>query len=329
MKYSIDLQSPFAFSNYWYVIAISLIAVSFVLRFLLNRIFAVQLSSPFRLDKLHHSCAKNISAIEKAYNKDEMQSRDVHQKMSREVRKFIQDVTGLKTGTMVYEDLCRIGRPELAALIREYYEPEFALTSSVDTKSSLEKGRELVEAVYQRALKEQYIARTASRQGGLNNVLNKVMRVTVWPFRKGLLRKIKHNSLTWMERIEIAFDAGNLDPYGVHEQMSKAMRSYVYAATGAQTEDEAYEKMCASQDKYSAYKKKTSPKALNKPPYYADRSGEPANSRKYEGWYTPSPEAKRRAMAEYLREFYQPVPSNCSSEDARRMIQKGKELVKR
>lgn len=46
MKYSIDLQSPFAFSNYWYVIAISLIAVSFVLRFLLNRIFAVQLSSP-------------------------------------------------------------------------------------------------------------------------------------------------------------------------------------------------------------------------------------------------------------------------------------------
>ena len=267
MKYSIDLQSPFAFSNYWYVIAISLIAVSFVLRFLLNRIFAVQLSSPFRLDKLHHSCAKNISAIEKAYNKDEMQSRDVHQKMSREVRKFIQDVTGLKTGTMVYEDLCRIGRPELAALIREYYEPEFALTSSVDTKSSLEKGRELVEAVYQRALKEQYIARTASRQGGLNNVLNKVMRVTVWPFRKG-------------------------------------------------------------QDKYSAYKKKTSPKTLNKPPY-ADRSGEPANSRKYEGWYTPSPEAKRRAMAEYLREFYQPVPSNCSSEDARRMIQKGKELVKR
>lgn len=288
MKYSIDLQSPFAFSAYWYAAAAGLIALSILLRFFFNRLFAVEVSSPFRLDKLHRDCAGRISKIEKAYKAGEMKSRDVHQQMSREVRSFIQKVTGMKAETMVYEDLAGSGRPELAELIREYYEPEFARSSGADTSLSLEKGRALVDSVYQRALREQWIDRHAARQGTINNYLNIVMRVTPRLLRKSLLKKIRLNSLTWMERIELAFIGGNLDPYSVNEHINKAVRSYVYAATGAPTEEAAYEAMCAAR-----------------------------------------PTEERIGLQKYLREFYEPASPDCTPEDARRKIKKGKELVKR
>ncbi len=243
MKYSIDLQSPFSFSNYWYAAAIGLIALAVLLRFLIDRLFAVQVRSPFRLDRLHRDCMAKISAIESSYNSNAINSREVHQQMSREVRKFIRNVTGLQAETMVCEDLCRTGRPELAALIKSYYAPEFARTFKVDTKESLEKGRELVNSVYQRALKEQQITRTVARQEAVNTFLSKIMRITVWPFRKNILRMIRHNSLTWMERIELAFCDGSLDPYSVREQMKRAVKSYVDATAGAQKQENAFHEM--------------------------------------------------------------------------------------
>ena len=50
MKYSIDLQSPFSFSPYWYALGIALIVFALLLRFGFNRLFAVKMDSPFRID---------------------------------------------------------------------------------------------------------------------------------------------------------------------------------------------------------------------------------------------------------------------------------------
>ena len=161
MKYSIDLQSPFSFSPYWYAVGIALIVLALLLRFGFNRLFAVKMDSPFRIDKLRRDCLRQVGKIEQAYNNKEIDSRSAHQQMSQEVRRFVHDVTGLETGTMVLEDLSRLGRPELAELIREYYEPMFARASSVDAGASLEKGKALVDKVYGRAIKEQKIRRTA------------------------------------------------------------------------------------------------------------------------------------------------------------------------
>ena len=243
MKYSIDLQSPFSFSPYWYAVGIALIVLALLLRFGFNRLFAVKMDSPFRIDKLRRDCLRQVGKIEQAYNNKEIDSRSAHQQMSQEVRRFVHDVTGLETGTMVLEDLSRLGRPELAELIREYYEPMFARASSVDAGASLEKGKALVDKVYGRAIKEQKIRRTAERQSSVNRFLNKATRITPRFLRKFLvLPKICHNSLTWMERIQLAFEAGDLDPHSTVENMNRAVRSFVYAVTGAGDEEEALAK---------------------------------------------------------------------------------------
>ena len=288
MKYSIDLQSPFSFSPYWYALGIALIVLALLLRFGFNRLFAVKMDSPFRIDKLRRDCLRQVEKIENAYVKKEIDSRSVHQQMSLVVRRFVHDVTGLETETMVLEDLRTLGRPELTELIREYYEPMFARASFVNADTSLMHGKALVNQVYGRAVREQKISRTAQRQSSVNRFLNRVIRVTP-RFLRGLLvlPKINHNSLTWMERIQLAFEAGDLDPHSTAENMNKAVRSFVYAVTGAENEEDAYTKARE----------------------IALRNSEPG-------------------IARAIRKYYAPVSPNCRCEDARRAIDRGKELIK-
>ena len=288
MKYSIDLQSPFAFSPYWYALGIALIVLALLLRFGFNRLFAVKMDSPFRIDKLRRDCLRQVDKIENAYAKKEIDSRSVHQQMSQVVRRFVHDVTGLETETMVLEDLRTLGRPELTELIREYYEPMFARASFVNAGTSLMHGKSLVNQVYGRAVREQKIRRTAQRQASVNRFLNRVIRVTP-RFLRGLLvlPKINHNSLTWMERIQLAFEAGDIDPHCTAENMNKAVRSFVYAVTGAENEEDAYTKARET----------------------ALRNSEPG-------------------IARAIRKYYDPVSPNYRYEDARRAIERGKELIK-
>ena len=288
MKYSIDLQSPFSFSPYWYALGIALIVFAMLLRFGFNRLFAVKMDSPFRIDKLRRDCLRQVDKIENAYAKKEIDSRSVHQQMSQVVRRFVHDVTGLETETMVLEDLNRLGRPELTELIREYYEPMFARASFVNAGTSLMHGKSLVNQVYGRAVREQKIRRTAERQASVNRFLNRVIRVTP-RFLRGLLvlPKINHNSLTWMERIQLAFEAGDIDSHCTTENMNRAVRSFVYAVTGAEDEEAAYMKARDA----------------------ALRNSAPG-------------------IARTIRKCCDPVSPDCNHEEARRAIIKGKELIK-
>ena len=246
------------------------------------------MDSPFRIDKLRRDCLRQVDKIENAYAKKEIDSRSVHQQMSQVVRRFVHDVTGLETETMVLEDLSRLGRPELTELIREYYEPMFARASFVNAGTSLMHGKSLVNQVYGRAVREQKIRRTAERQASVNRFLNRVIRVTP-RFLRGLLvlPKINHNSLTWMERIQLAFEAGDIDSHCTTENMNRAVRSFVYAVTGAEDEEAAYMKARDA----------------------ALRNNEPG-------------------IARTIRKCYEPVSPDCNPEEARRMINKGKELIK-
>lgn len=150
MKYSVNLESPFAFSPHWYVAGAALIILAIVLFLLspriLDRIANRNLASLRRsaLSKTRSRSLKKIGEIETAYRKGEIDKRAVCQQMSIEVRGFVQTVTGWPTETMVYLELTRLNRPELAELVRQYYEPEFAYYSDADARSAIAKGKELI-----------------------------------------------------------------------------------------------------------------------------------------------------------------------------------------
>ena len=150
MKYSVGLESPFAFSAYWYLVGAGLILLAVLVRFAAGRILNRAGSSVPALwkkkaiSRYRKKYLQRIGEVEAAFGKGEIDTREVCQRMSREVRSFVHAVTGWRTDTMVYLELTRLGRPELAELVRQYYEPEFAFYSTADAELAIEKGKELI-----------------------------------------------------------------------------------------------------------------------------------------------------------------------------------------
>jgi hypothetical protein len=150
MKYSITLETPFSFSARWYwigagclVLAVSLvIAGSLLLKYLSDTDSAWMKRRGLPRNKKKY--LKRIDEIESAYIHGNLDTRAVAQQMSREVRAFVDAVTGWQTNTMVCFELSRLNQPELAELVRYYYEPEFAYYSEADAKLAIERGKELI-----------------------------------------------------------------------------------------------------------------------------------------------------------------------------------------
>ena len=150
MKYSITLEAPFSFSARWYLIGAGYLILAFILAaagtLLLNHLSRIDSARMKwrRLSWNRKKYLKRIEEIEAASVNGDLDTRAVAQKMSREVRAFVDAVTGWRTDTMVYLELVGLNRPELAELVRYYYEPEFAYYSETDAKLAIERGKELI-----------------------------------------------------------------------------------------------------------------------------------------------------------------------------------------
>lgn len=240
MKYSIDLEPPFAFSAYWYAIGLGLILLAVLLRYLFNRIFSRKVESPLKADKLYRETMERIDGIDQSYRGRQLDLRTLHQDLSREVRQYTQLMEGLRVQSMVYDELCRKARPDLANLIGDYYGPEFAYVSQADAAASVAKAKESVEALYQRSLKEKKINFTGRIRSRINSVLGPVNRIAPKFASSAVLNLIRSNTTAWVDSIKTAAEKGDLDSYSVRGQMSKAVKSFVRSASGAKTEKEAF-----------------------------------------------------------------------------------------
>ena len=241
MKFSVDLEAPFALSAYWYAAGILLIILGRVLLIFFSRFFRTDPESPIKVDRVYKACKKRIAEIERCYKSGELDTRAAHGQMSSEVRWFIQEVTGLPAQSMVYEELKRRGRPELADLIREYYGPEFSYISEADAGQAIEKGRTLVEEEYKRSVKARKVRAAGAFRTVIGGELGRLMRKAPAFLRPALTDMVRSNTRKWILRIDKAFRSGELDAFNVHKQMSAAVKSFLRAATGARSDAEALE----------------------------------------------------------------------------------------
>ena len=246
MKYSVDLEAPFAFSAYWYAVGILLIIFGRLLFIFFRRVLKMDPEPPLKIDRTYRSCMKRIAEIERRYSSGELDTRAAHGQMSSEVRGFVQEVTGLQAQTMVYDELRKRGRPELAELIREYYGPEFSYISEADAVQAIEKGRTLVTEEYKRSVKARGVKAAAAFRAGMNEELGGLLRRAPAFLTPALTDLIRSNTRKWIVRIDKAFRREEIDMYGVHKQMSAAVASFLRAVTGTRSDPAALDVLRAS-----------------------------------------------------------------------------------
>ena len=326
MKFSVDLEAPFALSAYWYAVGILLIILGRVLLIFFGRFFRTDPESPIRIDRVYKACMKRIAGIERGYRSGELDTRAAHGQMSSEVRGFVQEVTGLPAQSMVYEELRRRGRPELAELIREYYGPEFSYISETDAVQAIEKGRALVQEEYKRSVKARKVRAASAFRAVINEELGRLVRRAPAFLRPSLTDRVRSNTRKWILRIDKALRSGELDAFNVHKLMSAAVKSFLQAATGTRTDDAALEALQGAGGMQGAGAQHAVGEA------HAAGAKQAAGAKRESGAQYAAggmQSSGRSAVAALAKPYYEPEHVCRSEREAQLSIDRGKELIEK
>ena len=76
---------------------------------------------------------------------NEIDIRNAYQELSKTIRYFVFEMTGIKVQNFTLEEIEKLNIPLLYELIQEYYTPEFSEKSLGDIMSSIDRARKVIE----------------------------------------------------------------------------------------------------------------------------------------------------------------------------------------
>lgn len=155
METSVNLQEPFSYSI-WPIVVVGALVVLYGIYLLWTVIMkqkekipveqvAVKQVATVDVNKIKMKYLTQLEIIRQELAKEKITTRDAYQKMSRCIRGFVYEVTGIQVQNYTLEDIKKLNMPGLEALIAEYYAPEFAFRSLSNSSASLEKTKRAIE----------------------------------------------------------------------------------------------------------------------------------------------------------------------------------------
>ena len=155
METSVKLQEPFSYSM-WPIVVVGALVILYGIYLFVTVIMRKKETKPSEqvvvkkvatidVNKIKMKYLTQLELIRQELCKEKITTRDAYQKMSRCIRGFVYEVTGIQVQNYTLEDIKKLNMPGLEALIAEYYAPEFALRSISDSSASLEKTKRAIE----------------------------------------------------------------------------------------------------------------------------------------------------------------------------------------
>ena len=159
METTVNLRRLFDFSKLPIIITavvLGLLTVAIILMFLYSFLKNFEMKEKKKvleekpvfvkpdMDKLKEEYLALLDGIEAKFNEDTTKIRPAYEGMSRVVRDFVYRATGTEVDKFALYEICQTEYQDLAALVGEYYQPEFDKISEGDVRDSLEKSRRLV-----------------------------------------------------------------------------------------------------------------------------------------------------------------------------------------
>lgn len=153
MNTTVELQSPFHYSI-WAIIIIAITFIGLTIYLIYDFIKkttksieqrpVVQKRTPAQVNNIRAKYLREINNIENDFDNNKISLRHAYQKLSKTVRKFVYEMTGIRVDNFTLQDIKEDGVPYLVELISECYAPEFSKYSSGNLKESLNKAKEII-----------------------------------------------------------------------------------------------------------------------------------------------------------------------------------------
>lgn len=148
MSTSIDLQDMFSYSLLPIIILIVIIIILILILILTRRkpkpVSKLNIVKPTNINDIKNRYLQEINNLLLLVNENKITNRSAYQKLSKLIRNFVYEVTGLKVQYYTLSEIKTLRIPILSTLVEEYYHPEFAKESTSDITSSITKTREVV-----------------------------------------------------------------------------------------------------------------------------------------------------------------------------------------
>lgn len=147
MSSSVKLQAMFSYS-FIPIIILLIIILCLILYFLLNKQSKgkkpIKVVKPINVEDIKKKYIISIDHLWQEISENKIDSRQAYQNLSKLIRHFIFEVTGIKVQNYTLEEIKRVNMPVLTSLITEYYHPEFALGIKGDIMASIKRTREVI-----------------------------------------------------------------------------------------------------------------------------------------------------------------------------------------
>ena len=154
MKTSVELQDPFSYMLIWLILAVIILAAFVFTQVYFRKKLREELrkAKKIRLKKISEATLEGkkrkyiteLEFIEMDLRNNKIDKREAYLRMSKTIRMFVHDVTGINVQKYTLMEIKRVNIPQLTQLVREYYEPEFALRSSADAATSIYRTRNTI-----------------------------------------------------------------------------------------------------------------------------------------------------------------------------------------
>lgn len=154
MKTSVRLQAPLSY-RLMPLIAVGIIVACLLLYFVICFVLkglkrktntpAIRQRTPNQIAGIKAKYLNELCKTETDFINQRISLRSAYQKMSRIIRGFVHEMTGLRVNYFTLEDIRSLHISALEELIEEYYGPEFSKYSSADVTASINKTKRIIE----------------------------------------------------------------------------------------------------------------------------------------------------------------------------------------
>lgn len=155
MPITVELQDMFSYSLLLVAIAVVLVAiigVAGLLVFLLKKKVKQPekaepspVVKPVTGDQVKEKYYVVINDLETEYRKGRMSNREAYQELSRLVRHFVYEMTGIKVHHNTLDEIQKLNMPGLYAVIEECYAPEFSVDKDGNIYDTMNKARMVIK----------------------------------------------------------------------------------------------------------------------------------------------------------------------------------------
>jgi hypothetical protein len=151
MPITVELQDMHSYSPVLFIIIFCIIGatiLAIVTYIIVRKIRNKSEDKPKRIINkafIKHRYMSMINDIEFKYRNKSISNRYAYEELSRIVRSFVFEVTGVKTPNYTLDEISKINMPTLYNMIDECYVPEFSVNSDGNILDSVNKARKVIE----------------------------------------------------------------------------------------------------------------------------------------------------------------------------------------